>query len=289
MWRCRALIGSLEPGFSGLLAGFSHLAAAGLIEYSESLVNPAGLVEDAPWHIRSRDYAAMKLVFDDRLLCHVDVHDSWEIDQAAYDQSHVYFKRSYDPSLLPRQDYPRLRPLGLVHDIERDGIDLRALRRIAALGLPMRERTARLRTATFASLASMLHLGPRPTESLLRASPEPSLEPKVLFMIGLWDPGAVPPDRPDKAAEFEAINEMRVACVRRLRKTFGSRFTGGVMHSEFARRRYPDTLLADPRKAWAGFGRIRGIPLPARRGHPRRSFIPATTRSHAQDKTRRPA
>lgn len=75
------------------------------------------------------------------------------------------------------------------------------------------------------------------------------MEPQVLFMVGLWDPGIVPLDRPDKAAEFEAINEMRVACVRRLRKTFGGRFTGGVMHSDFARRRYPDALLDDPRGA----------------------------------------
>lgn len=259
MRRCHAIVGSLERGFSGLLAGFSLLASAGQLEYSESTGLPARLLPDAPWHLRSREFAAMQLLVDDRVRCHVDVHDSWEIDTAAYEASDVYFKRSYDPHRLPTRDFPRLRPLGLIHDVERDGIDLRALRRIARLRLPPRERLAHLRASAVASVASMMNLGPRPTESLLRAGPDPSLEPNVLFMAGLWDPGAVPADRPDKAAEFEAINEMRVACVRRLRKTFGPRFTGGVMHSEFARQRYPDVLLDDPRGASkrAYIGRVR--------------------------------
>ena len=263
MRRCQAIVGSLEPGFSGLLAGLSLLAASGQLEYSESLADPARLLPGAPWHIRSRDYAAMRLLVDGHVRCHVDVHDSWEIDLAAYQAADVYFKRSYDPIRTPPRDFPRLRPLGLVHDVRRDGVDLRELQRIARLRLPAGERARTLVSAALSSLASAFDSGPRPNLSLMHSDPEPSAEPRVLFMVGLWDPGVVPADRPDKIAEFEAINEMRVACVRRLRQEFGQRFTGGVMHSAFARRRYPDALLDDPRAASkrAYIGRVRRHPV----------------------------
>ncbi len=263
MRRCHAIVSSLEPGFSGLLSGLAMLASAGELEYSESVARPARLLTDGPWHLRSRDYAAMQLIIDDRIRCHVDVHDSWEIDLAAYDHADVYFKRSYDPSRLPPQAFPRLRPLGLIHDVRQDGLDLRELRRIARLEVQGVPRITTLLKTTLASLASVFDLGPRPTRSLLRADPAPALEPRVLFMVGLWDPGAVPPDRHDKIAEFEAINEMRVSCIRSLRRELGKHFTGGVMHSEFARRRYPDVLLDDPRAALkrSYIGRVRQHPI----------------------------
>jgi hypothetical protein len=249
MRRCHAIVSSVEPGFNGLLSGLSLLASAGEIEYSESVARPARLLVDQPWHLRSRDYAAMKIIIDDRIRCHIDVHDSWEIDLAAYENSDVYFKRSHDPGRLPPTDFPRLRPLGLVHDVRNDGLDLRELRRIARLEAPGSARVGTLLKTTLASVASAFNRGPRPNRSLLQADPDPTLEPRVLFMVGLWDPSDVPADRQDKVAEFEAINEMRVACIRSLRREFGHRFTGGVMHTDFARRRYPDVLLDDPRAA----------------------------------------
>ena len=83
----------------------------------------------------------------------------------------------------------------------------------------------------------------------MHAPPDLSKPPCVLFMVGLWDPSMVPADVPDKAAEFAAINEIRAACVRLLRREFGARFFGGVQHTEFTRRHFSDVLMPDARAA----------------------------------------
>lgn len=69
----------------------------------------------------------------------------------------------------------------------------------------------------------------------------------MLFIAGAWDPRRVPAEDPQKAAEFDALNEMRAECVRRLRRAFGSRFYRGLLHNAFAATRYPDVPLPDPR------------------------------------------
>jgi len=76
-------------------------------------------------------------------------------------------------------------------------------------------------------------------------APVKAQSPRVLFMTRLWDPDEIPPHAPHKRAERELMNMMRVGLVHALRREFGARFTGGICHSGFARRRYPDVLARD--------------------------------------------
>lgn len=57
-----------------------------------------------------------------------------------------------------------------------------------------------------------------------------------------WNAEDFPGCTPGRIAQFNAINDMRAACVRALRGAFGPMFTGGFSHTEFARKYYPDAL-----------------------------------------------
>jgi len=263
MRHCKVTLTYLEPGVSSLLTGLAMLARQGELRLDAELGSIPATLDHGPWHLRNKAESGVTLDVDGRRRAYFDVHDSWEIDADAYARHDLYFKRSFDPTRFTAASHPRLRRLGLVNDVRLDGFDRWELARIAAQRIGAGERLRDLLRFLLHSAASTVDLGPRPNASLLQAPPEPLREPRVLFMAGLWDPASVPPDAPGKAAEFEAINEMRAGCVRQLRAAFGARFFGGVMHTEFARRAYPDVLLPEARAASkrAYIKRVREYPV----------------------------
>lgn len=263
MRHCQVTLSYLEPGISSLLTGLAMLARRGELTLDAVLQPVPPPVDHGPWHLRNKAESGMTLQLDGGRRAYFDVHDSWEIDADAYASHDVYFKRSFDLARFGAGTHPKLRRLGLVNDVRLDGFDRWELARIVGQRCGAGPRLREALRFLVHSAASIADLGPRPNVSLLQAPPEPRLEPRVLFMAGLWDPASVPPDAPGKAAEFEAINEMRAGCVRQLRAAFGARFFGGVMHTEFARREYPDVLLPEARAASkrAYIKRVRAFPV----------------------------
>lgn len=249
MRHCHVTLSYLEPGNNALMTGLALLANRGELRLSIEVTTPPAPLTEGPWHLRDKAESGIRLTLDGARSAYVDVHDSWEIDALARQRHDLYFKRSFDPQRVPAAKFPTLRPLGLVNDVRRDGFDAWELRRILAQRVSARERLRDGARFVLDSLAAMVDRGPRPNLALLQAPPDTDSEPSVLFMAGVWDPARVPEDEPDKAAEFDAINETRAACVRLLRSAFGERFFGGLMHSEFAARRYPDVLLPEARAA----------------------------------------
>jgi hypothetical protein len=77
------------------------------------------------------------------------------------------------------------------------------------------------------------------------AEPDPSLPAGVIYMARLWAPSANTLADPVFRAQREALNLMRVECIRKLKKEFGSRFMGGLAHNAFSARYFPDCLFQD--------------------------------------------
>jgi hypothetical protein len=261
--RCHVRLAAEHTGVATLLTGLAMLAQRGRAQLTWECVPPPPPLETGPWHLRDKAATNAELVVDGRHSVFVDIHDSFEIDEAALAAHDIYFKRSLQPGALSAMERRKVRALGLVNHLHPDGVDRQQFRRVLARPMPFAGRAAALLRLATTMAASMLGLGGRPTLSLMTGAPTRTREPQVLFMAGLWDPAQVPDIAPEKIAEFEAINEMRAECVRVLRREFGSRFHGGVQHSEFARRRFPDVLLgrgADGGKR-AFLGRVRRSPI----------------------------
>ena len=200
-------------------------------------------LETGPWHLRDKAASNAELIVDGKHSVFVDIHDSFEIDETALTSHDVYFKRSLQPEALSAAARTKVRGLGLVNYVHPDGVDVQQFRRLLGQPGPLARRAGAVLRLAATTAASLLDRGGRPTLSMMTGPPTRTREPQVLFMAGLWDPALVPDAAPEKIAEFEAVNEMRAECVRVLRREFGSRFHGGVQHSEFARRHFPDVLL----------------------------------------------
>ncbi len=248
--RCHVRLSADHTGLATVLTGLSMLARRRRAQLSWEWVPPPRALVSGPWHLRDKATSNAEMIVDGRHSVFIDIHDSFELDESALASHDVYFKRSLNAgALAPNASAParphraRLHALGLVNDVHPDGFDLQEARRVLARPWPWRQRATSVLALAASTGAGALGLGGRSTLSLMTGPPTRTRDPKVLFMAGLWDPALVPDAAPDKIAEFEAVNEMRAECIRALRREFGQRFFGGVQHSEFARRHFPDVLL----------------------------------------------
>jgi hypothetical protein len=241
--RCRVRVAATDTGIGTILTGLAQLAREGRIELAMDVRPEESPLTDGPWHLRDKASGLVELFVDERRSALIDVHDSWEIDAHALATHDLYFKRSLRP-LSPRLPHAqRLRALGLVDDVRADGFDRYEAQRILLAHAPRAARTRAFVRFLGSTLLAAAGRGNRPVLARMHAPPRFDQAPRALFMTALWDPGLVPAWAPQKRAEFEAINQTRVAVLRALRRAFGPRFHGGLRHSDYTRRHYPELLL----------------------------------------------
>lgn len=222
------------------------LERAGKIRFTQEILPAPPIDHSAAGHLRDVSESYMTLRLDNKIELFLDTHDSWELDPTALHHSTLYFKRSLDPSRVPVQFAGKVRPLGLNYEVRADGFDRHeAYREIMLRGSGARRVRALCDFLLRVGLAS-INCGNRPTVTLLTRRPELVHAPSVLFMARVWDPKEIADHSLDRIQQREELNEMRARCIRTLRRTFGTQFFGGLEHTPFAVKTYPDLLIPDP-------------------------------------------
>ncbi len=206
-----------------VLGGLRTLAGQGRIRlrYGDLHARPSG--------------GRVLVVSVDGLRCAFDLTDHHQLARAAEDAT-VVFKRSY----RSRYDYGRKHvvPLGLVAGYRSGseglmvGYGLRCtLVHGPATGLRQLVVSGRLATGR----------GAPPKLSEFEVDESVARAPLVLFQVRAWEPetGTNPADR-------ERVNDDRATVIRALRGALGSKFVGGFLPSDFARRAYPKLITPSP-------------------------------------------
>lgn len=219
--------------------GFAMLHRRGVVRLSQSFADPVPVPNEQ--HLRDSAGAHLRVVLDNGLRLHYDLHDAHEIHPLNVERCDFYFKRSFLRSGVDAMPAWRGRvlPFGLNYDVLPDSIDTLALQRALVTGRGIRERIP----AALRAIDAGNRLGYAGRVRHLEALPDPALEPRILFLVNAYDPHARRDRSPRKVEEYRAINEMRARCIRRLRAAFGPRFLGGFSHNAYTERAYPDLLV----------------------------------------------
>jgi len=238
---CKLVAVSDVEHLQQIYTGLSQLAHDGRIKLNQAVVtlkNPEILARGKWTDYR---YFNTFLEIDGRIKIVFDLHDWSYIDPEILAECDVYFKRSFDEAYVNGlSGGGKVFRLGLNFPVTSDRFDrFRVGRSSFYRG---KERAAFLLKAL--SLDRFLHR--REAEKLqnLHSGPNVGLEPKILFMARLWDPGRLE-SRQQKQA-VEELNASRAECVLRMRREFGDRFFGGVSHDDYSKKYFPEALLVDP-------------------------------------------
>jgi len=222
MITCKLICGSNSSHLSQLFQGFTSLNRSQEILLSQECLKQDHSDPTKPQHLKDAKRTHLLVIVNDKLKLYYDCHDSHEIDEHAASDVDYYFKRSYKPSTIAKPFKKKVFPLGLNYAVYPAEIDPLEQERLATYG----------DTQTF-----------RPTVLATHGLPDSGTEPRALFITRVWEPSDNPERPPEKIAERQQLNETRVACIERLRREFGGRFLGGLVHTDYAIASYEHALL----------------------------------------------
>lgn len=169
-----------------------------------------------------------------------DTSDSAAIDLEAYALTDHYFKRSFNPSLEPHNYQKNVYPYGLNYLVYPDGFDPFGFKRCALFYSTKEWKKELIKQADF---LGKLHF--KASVSNIYSPPVFREEPKVLFLARLWDTQSDSYFQisEQQKAQREEINTQRARCIELLRDKFGSRFTGGLIATDFASKQHPELVV----------------------------------------------
>ncbi|MEP7312861.1 MAG: hypothetical protein ABI859_09770 [Pseudomonadota bacterium] len=244
--QCRLAVWSTTTQLSQLYTGFSLLARRGEIVLSQHIAAPPPVPQNLPRHLRDAHNGHLGVQLDGRFNLYFDTHDSHEIHPEALRRCDLYFKRSFAPALLSAEERAKVLPLGLSYEVYAGAFDRYELVREVRSERNFRGAASALVGYGVSTVAALAGVGRRRCSyRYLSAPPAPKMQPRVLFMTRVWDPAEIEGATSEKLEERVALNDLRAACILRLRRELGGAFVGGLQHSEFARRHYPAALLDD--------------------------------------------
>jgi hypothetical protein len=240
---CKLICHSPGTHIQQVYTGLSMLHRSGAIDLTQELVAAPARRAGVEQHLRDAGATHARVVLNNAVAVHYDMHDAQDIDVRDLDDCDYYVKRSFSKgyvSGLPR-GAEKILPFGLNYHVLPDFADAFAARRALRLLKATKERTLALREALDAR--NLLRFYPRVRE--FESLPEYALPPRVLFLVTAYDPH----DNPDRSArkieERMHTNETRAQCIRLLRKELGTEFLGGFNHNEYTVKRYGDCLVSD--------------------------------------------
>jgi hypothetical protein len=238
---CQIECGTFSAATSQVFTGFAMLARAGSVSVRVKRTK-------ASW----RELATvLAVVLGDGTRLFYDLRDAARIHPDALDWTDHYFKRSYSPALAPEAAATKVAPLGFNYPVYSGG-DWGSRRMLwNAVGVVPRGVPNTLRALCDMSelLSNLTHRSAGrsacPVEAF-EVPPSGNDQPRVLLLTRTWDPATVQND-PALAETWAELNNMRAACIRGLRREFGSSVVSGFAPTSDARRDYPDCVVEDPR------------------------------------------
>ncbi|HEY9003261.1 MAG TPA: hypothetical protein VIM89_18030 [Mucilaginibacter sp.] len=240
-------IHSTSEHISQLCTGFSMLAAQNKIKLT---CNLQPYTRDGKSPLKDKDPYALQgmfVVVNDKTTVYYDTTDGENFPEEAMIAADIYFKRSYRSEAIPDAYKKKVYPLGLNYELYPGGINKLDIARFF-----LNKHVSKSPKHMAKSLLRNLHLTYQPSVADMHSTPDPSREPKVLFMTRAWDPDGFPDKASPEVAEYwkracNEVNETRALIIGTLREKLGDRFYGGFSHDEYSARNYKQFLLTDAR------------------------------------------
>ena len=165
------------------------------------------------------------------LVIALDLHDmSDRFEPYFLEHCDLYAKRSYSPEFVEPKWRNKVIPFGLNYSVRSSFV----------IGAALRTAMGRLATDALGFALSLRQLARTAAPQEFEWAAQMPVENKVLFQTRVWPQEQVGPDN------AERLNSFRVALIRALRREFGSRFTGGLYPSAFAKEHFPDLVTSFP-------------------------------------------
>jgi len=239
MLNCQLIVSENSNHLQQIYFGFQLLQQDGLIDLEQKIDRKSPCFEKNKKLPFGAQGGGLKLLLDGSIRIYYDMADAHDIDQQSLAWSDYYYKRSYNSEIHgPASE--KIQPLDLNYMVKPNNVSWHNLVRAYQLSSGMEGFKACIRELDINNKISYL---PRINE--LQAEPNPNAPFSILFMCRLWEPNQDDHWQLTKAQQEDRIeiNNMRVDCIRKLKKEFGNEFSGGLAPTAYAQENFRDVVI----------------------------------------------
>jgi hypothetical protein len=238
MLNCQLIVSENSNHLQQVYFGFQLLQKSGLIRLKQTIDKDAPCFEGNRLLPFGAQSGGLKLILNKSVCIYYDMSDAHTVNDNSLDWADFYFKRSYNSDIHSGIS-TKILPLDLNYMVKSNEFNWQDLVRTYQLSSGAERLKACIRELDVGNKVSYL---PRINE--LQVKPNSDIPFKILFMCRLWEPEKDDHWQLTKEQQEDRIeiNNVRVDCIRKLKKEFGNEFTGGLAPTVFAQKNYSDVV-----------------------------------------------
>lgn len=170
------------------------------------------------------------------------IEESMEIFESYLKDSDYYFKRSCNPQLNKMiKHHEKIYPLGLNYGVDAQPAES-SIQKVLKIGLKAK---CGYIMRNFKNSKCIRYFQNKENsiidQQAIECIPKLNYDPTILFIARLWDPDMA--ENPSMKSEWDAINTVRIECVKMLRTEFKGSFKGGIVEDAFSSRKCKEIVL----------------------------------------------
>ena len=238
MLNCQLIVSENSNHLQQIYFGFQLLQNSGLIYLKQTIDRDAAYFDKNRTLPFGAQSGGLKLILNTSIHIYYDMSDAHTIDEDNLNWSDFYFKRSFNSDIHTNVS-AKILPLDLNYMVKSNKFNWQNLVRTYQLSIGSERVKACVREL---DINNKMTYSPRIDE--LQAKPSVDTPFKILFMCRLWEPEKDDHWQLTKAQQEDRIeiNNVRVDCIRKLKKEFGKEFTGGLAPTTYAQNNFSDVV-----------------------------------------------
>jgi len=241
MLNCELIVGENGNHLQQIFLGFQLLQKNGVINLKQTIdFNTPNFNEIIKVSFGAQG-VGLKLILNENTRIYYDMVDAHSVDENNLEWSDFYFKRSFNHDIHSSIS-AKILPLDLNYMVKSNKLNWQDLVRTYQLSSGVERVKACIRELDIHNKISYL---PRLNE--LQAQPNIDVPFNVLFMCRLWEPEKDDHWQLTKEQQEDRIeiNNVRVNCIRKLKKEFGNEFSGGLAPTSYAKNNFKDVVVSN--------------------------------------------
>jgi hypothetical protein len=238
MLNCQLIVSENSNHLQQIYFGFQLLQKQGLLDLTQTFDRNSTYFEKnraLPFGAQS---GGLKLILNTSIHIYYDMSDAHTIDENSLKWSDFYFKRSYHSDIHSTIS-AKILPLDLNYMVKSDKLNWQNFVRTYQLSSGVERVKSCIREV---DINNKISYSPRINE--LQAKLNIDTPFKILFMCRLWEPEKDDHWQLTTAQQEDRIeiNNVRIDCIRKLKKEFGNEFTGGLAPTPYAQNNFSDVV-----------------------------------------------
>jgi hypothetical protein len=238
MLNCQLIVSENSNHLQQIYFGFQLLQKKGLIDLKQTIDRDVAYFEKNKVLPFGAQSGGLKLILNTSIHIYYDMSDAQTIDENSLKWSDFYFKRSYHRDIHSTMS-AKILPLDLNYMVKSNKFNWKDLARSYHLSSGVERIKSCMREL---DISNKITYSPRVNE--LQAKPIIDIPFRILFMCRLWEPEKDDHWQLSKEQQEDRIeiNNVRVDCIRKLKKEFGNEFTGGLAPTPYAQNNFSDVV-----------------------------------------------